>query len=77
MSLKDFSAQDHVAITTLGLEFATAEILGVAFGFWLDKKYNSSPWFLVAGAVVGFMLGMYIVWRRAKDMEREKKNERR
>ena len=51
MSLKDFSAQDHVAITTLGLEFATAEILGVGFGFWLDKKYNSSPWFLVAGAV--------------------------
>ena len=77
MSLKDFSAQDHVAITTLGLEFATAEILGVGFGFWLDKKYNSSPWFLVAGAVVGFMLGMYIVWRRAKDMEQEKKNERR
>ena len=77
MSLKDFSAQDHVAITTLGLEFATAEILGVGFGFWLDKKYNSSPWFLVAGAVFGFMLGMYIVCRRAKDMEREKKNERR
>ena len=77
MSLKDFSAQDHVAITTLGLEFATAEILGAGFGFWLDKKYNSSPWFLVAGAGVGFMLGMYIVWRRAKDMEREKKNERR
>ncbi len=77
MSLKDFSAQDHVAITTLGLEFATAEILGVGFGFWLDKKYNSSPWLLVTGAVAGFMLGMYIVWRRAKDMEREKKNERR
>ena len=80
MSLKDFSAQDHVAITTLGLEFAVAEILGVVFGFWLDKKYSSSPWFLVAGALFGFMLGMYIVWRRAKEMERrakEEKNERR
>lgn len=77
MVLKSFSAQDHVAITTLGLEFAVAEILGVGLGFWLDKKYQSSPWLLVAGAVVGFMLGMYIVWRRAKDMEREKKDERR
>ncbi len=77
MVLKSFSAQDHVAITTLGLEFAVAEILGAGLGFWLDKKYQSSPWLLVAGAVVGFMLGMYIVWRRAKDMEREKKNERR
>ncbi|MBO7191455.1 MAG: AtpZ/AtpI family protein [Elusimicrobiaceae bacterium] len=78
MSLKDFSAKDHVAITTLGLEFAAAEMLGAGVGFWLDKKYQSSPWFLLAGAVVGFMLGMYIVWRRTKEMERdEKKNERR
>lgn len=81
MSLKDFSAQDHVAITTLGLEFAASEILGAGLGFWLDKKYQTSPWLLVTGAVAGFMLGMYIVWRRAKEMAAcdrvQEKNERR
>lgn len=80
MALKDIPTPIHWAITTLGLEFAVSEVLGVGIGFWLDKKYGSSPWCLLAGAVAGFMLGMYIVWRRAKDMERhesEKKNERR
>ncbi len=82
MALKDFSAQDHLVISTLGLEFATAEILGGAVGFWLDKKYNTLPWFLLVGVVLGFMLGLYIVLRRTQEMDRlaaqeKKKNERR
>lgn len=81
MSLKDFSKQEHVVITTLGLEFAAAEILGGGLGFWLDKKYHTSPWFLITGVIAGFMLGMYIVWRRAQEMaaheKTQKENERR
>ncbi len=82
MALKDFSAQDHLVISTLGLEFAAAEILGGAVGFWLDKKYHTSPWLLLAGVALGFMLGLYIIWRRTQEMDRltaqeKTKNERR
>lgn len=69
MALKDFSKQEHVIITTLGLEFATAEILGGGVGFLLDKKWGTSPWLLLAGVCVGFALGMYMVWRGAQAMQ--------
>ena len=73
--LGPFSKQEHVIITTLGLEFATAEIMGVAIGFWLDKKWHSSPWMLLTGAAFGFALGLYIIWRNMKEMERQNKKQ--
>ena len=71
MTLGPFSKQEHVAITTLGLEFAAAEILGAAIGLWLDKKWNMSPWFLVMGVLAGFALGIYIIWRAAQEMDNQ------
>ena len=73
MSAGPFSKQDHVQITTLGTEFAVAEILGVVVGFWLDNKWGTSPWMLVLGAIGGFLLGLYIILRAAKEMERQTK----
>ncbi len=70
MAVGPFSKQDHVEITTLGLEFATAEGLGVWAGYWLDGRLDTSPWLLVAGAVAGFALGFYIILRAAKNMSR-------
>lgn len=70
MAVGPFSKQDHVEITTLGLEFATAEGLGVWAGYWLDGKLGTSPWLLVAGALAGFALGFYIILRAAKNMSR-------
>lgn len=71
MALGPFSKQDHAAITTLGLEFALAEIVCVWLGYFLDGKLGTGPWLLVAGAVAGFTLGFYIIVRAAKNMSRE------
>ncbi|MCQ2410587.1 MAG: AtpZ/AtpI family protein [Elusimicrobiaceae bacterium] len=71
MALKDFSKQDHAAITTLGLEFALAEILGGALGWWLDNKWGTSPWCFLAGVAGGFALGMYMIIRGAQELERQ------
>ena len=73
MSLKDFSAKDHLVISTLGLEFALAEILGCALGLWLDKKWDTTPWMLFLGAAGGFTLGMYRIIRFAREMDRQEK----
>ena len=73
MGLGPFSKQDHVEITTLGTEFAVAEILGTAVGFLLDNKWGTTPWLLIAGAIVGFGVGFYIILRAAKQYPRQKK----
>ena len=62
MALGPFSKQDHLEITTLGLEFAVSEILGAGAGYFLDKHWGTSPWCLVAGAIAGFALGLGKIW---------------
>ena len=68
MRIGPFSAQDQLAITTLGLEFAVAVALGTGVGVWADKHWSLTPWCTVIGVWVGFALGMYIVVRQAQRM---------
>lgn len=70
MALGPFSAQDHVAISTLGLEFAVAQAAGFAAGYWLDGRFQTRPVFMLAGLAVGFALGLYIVIKAAKEMDK-------
>ncbi len=66
MRINPFSAQDHLAITTLGLEFAVAVALGTGTGFWADQKWELTPWGTIGGVCAGFALGMYILIRQAQ-----------
>ena len=70
MKLSPFSAQDFATISTLGLEFAVAVALGVGSGCLADKKWTLAPWGTIAGVFVGFALGMYIVVKEAKRLEK-------
>ena len=71
MKLSTFSAQDFATISTLGLEFAVAVALGVGGGYLADQKWALAPWGTVAGVFAGFALGMYIVIKEAKRLEKE------
>ena len=72
-----FSKKEHIAITTLGLEFAAAQFLGAYLGYWADKKWDTSPWLLFVGVAVGFALGLYIIVRTAQEMERQDQQEKK
>ena len=65
-----FAAQDFAAISTLGLEFAVAVALGGGTGYWADCRWGFTPWGSVAGVFAGFALGMYMVVKEAKRMEK-------
>lgn len=65
-----FAAQDLVAISTLGMEFAVAVAMGTAAGYLADLKMQFFPWCTVIGVMMGFGLGMYIVVKEAKRMEK-------
>ena len=66
-----FAAQDFATISTLGLEFAVAVALGTSAGIWLDLKWTSLPWCSLVGILAGFALGMYIVIKEAKRLEKQ------
>ena len=72
--LGPFSPQDHLVITTLGLEFAVAVALGVGGGFWIDTRFSSAPWGMVSGGFCGFALGMYILIKESRRLSQEEKN---
>lgn len=72
--LGPFSPQDHLVITTLGLEFAVAVALGVGGGFWIDTRFSSAPWGMVGGVFCGFALGMYILIKESRRLSQEEKN---
>ena len=62
MALGPFTQQDHLQITTLGLEFAVSEILGAYVGYRLD---------IIGGVIAGFALGFYQIVRSAKQMQKD------
>ncbi|MGA1645876.1 MAG: AtpZ/AtpI family protein [bacterium] len=41
---------------SIGFEIAVALAFPMALGFWIDQRFDSSPWGLLAGAVVGITL---------------------
>ena len=50
---------DLARYSGLGLSFALT-VLAFAFaGHWLDERWDSSPWLLIAGVFLGFALGLY------------------
>jgi ATP synthase protein I len=41
-------------LSTIGLAFVFAIVLGFAAGYWIDGRLGSSPW----GALIGFAMGL-------------------
>ena len=48
-----------LAYMGLGIELVAPILLGVFVGRWLDGRWGTKPWLLVAGAVLGLVLGFY------------------
>lgn len=44
---------------SVGWELASFSLLGVGLGYWLDKRFESSPWGTLAGALFGIVIGLY------------------
>jgi ATP synthase protein I len=51
-------AFDALSASSVGLEMGLAVIIGLMFGYWLDRELGTSPWmmllFLGFGLVAGF-----------------------
>lgn len=47
------------AATTVGFEFLATILLPGGLGYWLDGRFDTRPWLMIAGGVFGFGVGLY------------------
>lgn len=52
-------------VSAIGGYFALCILAGLGLGFVLDRVLGTSPWLLIAGVVVGFIVGFYLVYKLA------------
>ena len=50
-------------LSTIGLAFVFAIVLGFAGGYWIDRGLGTSPWFTLLGFAVGIAAGILNVVR--------------
>ena len=53
--------EDHLIVTGLGTEFCIIMCVGTFAGYFLDKKFETSPLFILLGVACGFTLGLYVL----------------
>lgn len=53
----------------LGMEFMSGTIAGFLLGWALDKHFDTTPWFLLTGIVLGFCAGILNVYRFINGMD--------
>ena len=55
----------------IGLEIAVGVALGYVIGAWIDRRWNSSPWGVLAGTMIGLAGGLYLLIKDAIRMNRD------
>lgn len=48
----------------VGVQFTATLLLFLFGGKWLDERLGTSPWLLLAGVFLGFVLGVLWLYRR-------------
>ena len=50
-------------VTSIGMQMAFPPLIG----WWMDSKFNTTPWFLLAGTTLGFGVSLLELIRLAKE----------
>jgi ATP synthase protein I len=54
------------ALSTVGLSFVFAIVIGAAAGLWIDRTFETSPWGLFVFFFLGLIAGALNVYRATK-----------
>ena len=59
----------------IGLELAGATAGLALVGYWIDGRFGTKPWGIVAGVVIGLVGGLYNMVRESLEAVREARTE--
>ncbi|MEX0746331.1 MAG: AtpZ/AtpI family protein [Phycisphaeraceae bacterium] len=72
------SSRDTWRLAYVGMEFAAGPMAGGLVGYWIDSRYETDPWGLLIGALVGLGAGTYLFVKEIlliinRDQKKERK----
>ena len=50
----------------VGVQFALSIIIGIAIGYYLDRKFSTFPWMTILWLLAGFAAGLKNLYRELK-----------
>ena len=56
-------------LSTVGLSFVLAVVIGVMAGLWLDARLGTRPYLFFAGLILGFAAGVVNVVRASRTIK--------
>ncbi len=60
------------ALAGVGFEFIAAILVCGGIGWWLDGRFGTKPWLLIAGAGLGFAVGLWLMVQAANRSFKDK-----
>ncbi|MBI4462372.1 MAG: AtpZ/AtpI family protein [Acidobacteria bacterium] len=55
-------------VLSMGVGFVAAVAVGAGIGWWLDKKLDTAPAFLVIFLILGFIAGLFELYYEMKKL---------
>ncbi|MGI9862802.1 AtpZ/AtpI family protein [Moorella naiadis] len=68
----DYARYANIAFS-FGVTLTTGILLGFYGGSWLDRRWGTAPWLMLAGILLGIGLGFYSMLNELRVLERERK----
>jgi len=68
---KKSKTYSDLAASSLGIEVAVATLLGGFLGWWLDGRWQTKPWLMLGGLVLGAVIGWIDVWVQIKSLDKD------
>ena len=62
--------QQYLRFAAVGIELGVSMLVGLFGGQWLDAKFDTAPWFLIAGLILGAGASLKRLWRLPQEMQR-------
>ena len=60
-----------VRYSGIGLELAAVTAGLTLVGYWIDRRFGTSPWGLLGGVIIGIVGGLYNLIRESQDAIRD------
>lgn len=69
--------REYSPYLTLGIQLAAAVVVFSLVGAWLDSRWDTSPWLLLSGLLLGSVGGFVKFFKSIADLERIHNKEHR